>query len=234
MLCLTHKISDRLNHGRIEHRRCYAFDQLDSLHRPERWPGLKSFAVIESSRAIKGKITTERRFYISSLPPDASHLATAIREHWHIENRLHWCMDVIFADDPMRARTHYAAHNLAVLKQLTLNLIRLNPAPRKDGIKVQRLIASTSDSFRSQLLALIERYDNGIHAIALALMAILISNEVQRTSAMNGHDGKRHSRGEAVVRELPLALRAGGQALQCPFAKKNGERGRLARIVGLN
>jgi hypothetical protein len=67
----------------------------------------------------------------------------------------------------MRARTHYAAHNLSVLKQLTLNLIRLNPAPRKGGIKVQRLIASTSDSFRSQLLALVGHYDNGIHAIAL-------------------------------------------------------------------
>jgi predicted transposase YbfD/YdcC len=143
------------NQGRIEHRRCYAFGQLDCLHRSERWPDLKSFAVIEPSRAIKGKTTTERRFYLSSLSPDASRLATAIREHWHIENRLHGCMDVIFADDPMRARTRYAAHNLAVLKQLTLNLIRLNPAPRKGGIKVQRLIASSSDSFRSQLLALV-------------------------------------------------------------------------------
>jgi predicted transposase YbfD/YdcC len=142
------------DHGRIEHRRGYAFDQLDCLHRPERWPGLKSFAVIESSRFIKGKTTTERRFYISSLPPDASRLATAIRQHWHIENRLHWCMDVVFADDQMRVRTRHAAHNLAVLKQLTLNLFRLNPAPRKGGIKVQRLIASSSDSFRSQLLAL--------------------------------------------------------------------------------
>jgi predicted transposase YbfD/YdcC len=157
--------------------RCYAFDQLDSLHRPERWLGLKSFTVIESSRAIKGKTTAERRFYISSLSPDASRLVTAIREHWHIENRLHWCMDVIFADDPMRARTHYAAHNLAVLKQLTLNLIRLNPAPRKGSIKVQRLIASTSDSFRSQRLALIGRYDHGIHAIALSLWLKFVFNQ---------------------------------------------------------
>jgi predicted transposase YbfD/YdcC len=104
---------------------------------------------------MKGQTTTERRFYLSSLPPDASRLVTAIREHWHIGNRLHWCMDAVFADDQRRARTHYAAHNLAVLKQLTLDLIRLNPVPRKGGIKDQRLIASPSDSFRSQLLALI-------------------------------------------------------------------------------
>jgi predicted transposase YbfD/YdcC len=143
------------DHGRIEHRRCYAFDQLDCLYRPERWPDLKSFVVIESTRSIKGKTTTERRFYISSLPPDASRLATAIRQHWHVENRLHWCMDLVFADDQMRARTLHAAHNLAVLKQLTLHLFRLNPNPPNAGIKAQRFLAASSDSFRSQLLALL-------------------------------------------------------------------------------
>jgi predicted transposase YbfD/YdcC len=127
------------DHGRIEHRRCYAFDPLDGLHRPERWPDLKSFAVIESSRFIKGKTPTERRFYISSLPPDASRLATAIRQHWHIENRLHGCMDVVFADDQMRVRTRHAAHNLAVLKQLTLNLFRLNPPHVKGASRLHAL-----------------------------------------------------------------------------------------------
>jgi predicted transposase YbfD/YdcC len=139
------------DHGRLETRRCYAFDQLDCLHRPERWPGLKSFAVIESVRLVKGKETTERRFYISSLPADASRLAQAIRAHWRVENSLHWCMDVAFADDQMRARTGHAAHNLAVLKQLTLNLFRLDTSGRKGGIKAKRLIASTSDAYRAKL-----------------------------------------------------------------------------------
>jgi hypothetical protein len=63
-------------------------------------------------------------------------------------------MDVVFADDRMRARTGHAAHNLAVLRHITLNLIRLNPLPRKGGIKARRLIAATSDSYRAQLLGL--------------------------------------------------------------------------------
>jgi predicted transposase YbfD/YdcC len=142
------------NHGRIEHRRCYVFDQLDCLPTPERWPDLKSFVVIESSRTIKGKTTHEKRYYISTLPSDAVRLGRAIRAHWAIENRLHWCMDVVFADDQMRARTGYAAHNLAVLKHLTMNLIRLDPTPRKGGIKVRRLIAATSDTYRAHLLGL--------------------------------------------------------------------------------
>ena len=142
------------DHGRLETRRCYAFDQLACLHRPEQWPDLQSFAVIESQRCVSGKTSTEQRFYLSSLAPDAARLGQAIRAHWSVENRLHWCMDVAFADDQMRARTGHTAHNLAVLKHITLNLIRLDPTPRKGGIKARRLIAATSDLYRTQLLGL--------------------------------------------------------------------------------
>jgi len=143
------------NHGRLETRRYYAFDQLDCLAKPEQWLDLKSFAVIESERCINGKSSLGRRFYISSLPADAQRLARAVRAHLAVENRLHWCMDVIFADDQMRARTAHAAHNLAVLRHITLNLIRLDPLPRKGGIKARRLIAATSDLYRAQLLCLV-------------------------------------------------------------------------------
>jgi hypothetical protein len=63
-------------------------------------------------------------------------------------------MDVTFADDQMRARTKHSAHNLAILKHITLNLIRLDPIRRKGGIKARRLIAATSDLYRAQLLGL--------------------------------------------------------------------------------
>lgn len=142
------------DHGRLEIRRCYAFDQLECLHVPERWPDLRSFAVITTERTIKGKTSVERRFYISSLPSDANRLAQAVRQHWRIENSLHWCMDVVFGDDQMRARTLHAAHNFAVMKHFALNLIRLAPVQRKGGIKVKRLIAATSDTYRAQLLGL--------------------------------------------------------------------------------
>lgn len=62
------------DHGRLEVRRCYAFDQIDCLHAPERWPDLASFAVIAAERTLKGKTTLEYRFYISSLPADAARL----------------------------------------------------------------------------------------------------------------------------------------------------------------
>jgi predicted transposase YbfD/YdcC len=150
---LFHECVDK-GHGRIETRRCWAFDQLECLYKSEQWPGLKSFAVIESMREINGKTTLERRLYISSLSPDAERIGAAVRAHWSVENRLHWCMDIAFNDDQMRARTGHAAHNLATLKHITLNLIRMDPVKRKGGIKARRLIAATSDNYRAELFGL--------------------------------------------------------------------------------
>ena len=143
------------NHGRLEVRRCYAFDQLDGLHAPERWPDLKSFAVIASERTLKGKTTLEYRNYITSLLPDAAQLNHAVRQHWSVETSLHWCMDVAFADDQMRARTEHAAHNLSVVRHFALNLIRYAPVKRKAGLKVQRLRAASSIAYREELLGLL-------------------------------------------------------------------------------
>jgi predicted transposase YbfD/YdcC len=149
-----HEVVEK-DHGRLEVRRCHVFDQLDCLHAPDRWPDLKSFAMITSERTIRGKTSVERRFYLSSLAADAERMNRVVRQHWRVENSLHWCMDVVFGDDQMRARTDHAAHNLAVVRQFVLNLIRLSPVKRKGGLKVQRLIAATSDTFRAELLGLV-------------------------------------------------------------------------------
>ena len=69
------------DHGRIEVRRCFVFDQLDCLHKPEQWPGLSAFVVIESERTLKGKTSVEQRLYITSLAPDAAKISAATRSH---------------------------------------------------------------------------------------------------------------------------------------------------------
>ncbi|WP_411571521.1 ISAs1 family transposase, partial [Pectobacterium cacticida] len=140
------------DHGRLETRRCYAFDALECLHDAEKWPALASFAVIESERWIQGKSSIEYRLYISSLPAQAERIASAVRQHWAIENSLHWCMDVVFADDQMRARTQHAAHNMAALKHITLNLLRADPTTRKASLKTKRLLAASSDDYREVLM----------------------------------------------------------------------------------
>lgn len=89
------------------------------------------------------------------MPADAKRLNRSIRQHWRIEKSLHWCMDVVFGDDRMRTRTDYAAHNFAVMRHVALNLLRLASSKRRGGLKVQHLIAATSDDYRAQLLGLL-------------------------------------------------------------------------------
>jgi len=79
----------------------------------------------------------------------------SVRLQWRVENSLHWCMDGAFGDDQMQVGTDHAADTLAVLHQFVLNLLRLAPVRRTGGLKVQRLIAATSDTFRAQLLGLV-------------------------------------------------------------------------------
>lgn len=89
-------------HGRIEMRRCVVSSQIDWLTQKEQWVGLKTIAMIEETQEIKGKISTEHRFFISSLPADAKQIAAAVRAHWLIENGLHWTLDVVFNEDNSR------------------------------------------------------------------------------------------------------------------------------------
>ena len=139
------------DHGRIEVRRYYAFGQLDCLARPEQWPGLTTFGVVQSERTIKGKTSVEQRLYIGSIPVSAKLLAHAVRSHWEVENRLHWCLDVCLNDDQARARVKNSAQNLAIVRRMVLNILRLDKS-RKGGIKGRRMLACTSDRYREQLL----------------------------------------------------------------------------------
>jgi predicted transposase YbfD/YdcC len=111
--------------------------------------------VIASERVTQGKTTLEHRYYISSLPPDPAHLNQPIRQHWRVANSLHWCMDVVFGEDRMRARTNATADNFAVVCHFAVKLIRPAPAKRKGGLKVRRLIAATSDAYRAEILGLV-------------------------------------------------------------------------------
>lgn len=151
----TYTESVEKDHGRLEVRRCWAFDQLNCLSEPRQWTDLKMFGVIETERTINNEATSfERRLYIGSIEPDAAVLAGAVRAHWGIENRVHWCLDVALNDDQMRARVKNAGANLAIIRRLVLNLFRTDKSKRKVGIPTKRILAASSDSYREALLGL--------------------------------------------------------------------------------
>ncbi|KAB0636382.1 ISAs1 family transposase [Burkholderia latens] len=96
-------------HGRIETRRCIASSALTNWQpEPELWPGLRAIAMVESTREIGDAVATQRRYYVSSVPPDAARIAHAVRSHGAIENGMHWTLDVAFNEDQCRARVEHA------------------------------------------------------------------------------------------------------------------------------
>lgn len=141
-------------HGRLEIRRCWQSEDIGWFEDRGLWENLRSVAVIESVREIKGETSTERRYYLSSLPLDAKRIHHAVRSHWGVENQLHWVLDVVFNEDQSRARTRYAAENLSTLRRWTLNLIKADRLKSKSSLKGRRKIAAWDNSYLIHLLGL--------------------------------------------------------------------------------
>lgn len=148
---LQEKETVEKDHGRIETRRYYQSDELDWFADRPKWEGLRTVGMVESIREMNGKSTVERRYYLSSLKLDVETFARAVRGHWGVENKLHWVMDVCFREDQSRARTGYAAENLATLRRLALNLLKREKTKRR-GIRGKQLNASWDHAYLLKLL----------------------------------------------------------------------------------
>ena len=148
---LAHHQTVEKDHGRLESRHYWQSDRLDWFADQAAWEGLCSVGMVESSREIKGVIQTERRYFLSSLPLDAPRMARAIRSHWAVENQLHWVLDVQFNEDQSRARTGFAAENLATLRRLALNLLKREHT-KKRGIRGKQKNAGWNHAYLLKLL----------------------------------------------------------------------------------
>lgn len=117
-------------HGRIETRRCVALPVPDYIPEIKRWPGIKCIARIEAIRESHGKVTSEVRYLIGSMAPDAQVILNATRLHWGVENGLHRCLDVAFREDASAVHLRQAAANLGVMRKLALNIFRLDTSSK--------------------------------------------------------------------------------------------------------
>ena len=136
------------SHGRIEKRTCRMITDTDWIGKKEQWENLQSMVVIESERTLlpTGEKQTEQRFYISSLLTTAEHFNQIVRQHWSIENKLHWSLDVTFKEDLSTKQAGNAAENFAIITKIALNLLKNNTSQKK-SIKKKRLISLLNDDF---------------------------------------------------------------------------------------
>lgn len=112
-------------HHRLETRQVWSVpvSALPQLHGQADWQDLSSVVMVIRERRLWNKTTREVQFYLSSLPSEARALGQAVRQHWGIENELHWRLDVSFGEDACRIRTGHAPQNLSLLRRLALNAL---------------------------------------------------------------------------------------------------------------
>lgn len=109
--------------------------------------------MIEATREEPGKpASRQTRFYISSIAPDAAEFARAARQHWGIENALHWVLDLICREDECRIRKRYGPANFATIRHMTLNLLQRTKTAKKKSIRVKRGLAAIDQTFLQTVL----------------------------------------------------------------------------------
>ncbi len=115
-----------------------------------RWPGLEQVVRLERTTRRDGKTTTEVQYAITSLSPrcaDAAKLLSLWRNHWGIENRVHWVRDTLWQEDRCRIKSPRGGHNMAAIRNAAMNLLRLAKTPnltaaiRENAYRVDRLFA---------------------------------------------------------------------------------------------
>lgn len=141
------------DHGREEERTCYTLsaNKLSKEVRAQ-WKDLNKIIKIESIRTIKSVKSTESRYYISSRKASALKFNQLVRQHWSIENNLHWHLDVTFKEDACRARTGFAAENLSIMRKIALH--RLKHFEDNKSLKKKRFNASLNLEYLLKILLL--------------------------------------------------------------------------------
>ena len=144
--------TEELGHGRLEKREYYLETDikfLEGIPEIEKWINLNAVGMVKSVVEKKDKVSFEIRYFITSLT-DAGHFAKSVREHWGIENSLHWCLDVGFNEDKSRMRTDNSAENFAVIRHVSLNLLKRDDS--KMSLKAKRHRCAYDDDFLLKIL----------------------------------------------------------------------------------
>ncbi len=139
------------DHGRIETRHAAVVHDVAWLAETHAFPSLNAVGKVTAAREQDGQTATATRYYLLSQPLSAARFLEVVRAHWHIENRLHWVLDVVLDEDRARARKDHAPENLARLRRFALNVLRANPDQGSTRGKIKR--AAWDDAFLLNLLA---------------------------------------------------------------------------------
>jgi predicted transposase YbfD/YdcC len=137
-------------HGREEMRMVVVSEDLEGIGERENWPKLTVIGMCYSQRQERGKdFSDEIRYFIGSKKAKARYYAKGLRNHWRVENNLHWRLDVTFGEDASRVQQRDAAANLSVVRRLALNL--LTQEESEMSIAKKRFAAALDPDYLEQI-----------------------------------------------------------------------------------
>jgi predicted transposase YbfD/YdcC len=140
------------NHGRKETREYVVLPAPESLLRLGHWQDVRSVGIVLREREVNGVVSEEACCYLSSLEPKVKTFARAVRSHWSIENRLHWSLDVTFAEDQSRMRKDHSPANAGMIRRLVLSLLQQDTSVN-DTLRGKRLSAGWDEGVLLKILA---------------------------------------------------------------------------------
>ena len=114
------------------------------------WSKIRVIGMCCRERTCEGKVSTEVNYFIGSRKTTAKVYGKALRNHWGIENGLHWILDVAFAEDKNRVSKRHGTENLAQVRRVALSLLKQHPDKR--SIACKRLRAALEPTFLEEIL----------------------------------------------------------------------------------
>ncbi len=137
--------------NRVEIRRHWTIECEGLFEQTELWEGLNIIGMVECERTVNKQTTIEYRYYIGSIENNAQLFGKCVRDHWGVENKLHWRLDMAFREDESRIRKGHSAANFAVMRHFVINLLKQD-TQTKLGVKNKRLKAGWDEEYRTNLL----------------------------------------------------------------------------------
>lgn len=149
-VAVTRYATEDKGHGRLEKRQVTVTSDLEWLTQKDAW-GLQSLIEVRSERRINGVVEQATRYYGSSRRAEAKKFSVWVRNHWSIENSLHYIMDVVFGEDASLSDCGYSAENISLIKRLAMNIVRIIDPKR--GMASARRSATFEPKYLRGLLA---------------------------------------------------------------------------------
>lgn len=174
-----------IGHGRKEIRKCWTTNSIGWINQKDLWWNLNTISVIETTIIKKGKTSISRRYYISSLLVNAQIILALARNHWGIENKLHWPLNKSFSEHISTSRTGYAKENKAFLRCFVLTLLQQNRETLSCDIKrakaaanfnfLLELLLGEEIDLRSSLQKLADGVNNFFDACIISIASLVLN-----------------------------------------------------------